>query len=411
MKFLWVLLFSAIMIGADELDFLDEIDSDVATFEEKESSVDIRAKLSFQKNKESEDDKIFYLNLAKQEKNYQFDIRIVADEDTQNINIKELYYKGNFADNSFYEIGRINIKEGISRGFNPTDYFKGSHSLTQSSDPKERKDNRLGALLFSETMFLDKFTLKAIYSPKISVGKNNLFGDTKYIGLHLDETNYVDRGTLFVDYNKFKDVSSSMILHLNEDDLNFGINVSYVYQDWIFYLENSLKRSKNNINKVIDKMQLHPDVVAAFSEDKLYIDQATVGFNYTSDSNIITTLEYIYNGGGLDSDGWDDWFSLSEIHPQVGAIRSGILENEALLSRHSLFLLSRASDIKTNLDATALAWINPYDGSTLSQIGLEYAYDDLQTNIFLKNYRGKENSEYGSSQNDYELLIEAEYFF
>ena len=35
MRFLWLLLLVSIMIRADELDFLDEIDSDIGSFEEK----------------------------------------------------------------------------------------------------------------------------------------------------------------------------------------------------------------------------------------------------------------------------------------------------------------------------------------------------------------------------------------
>ncbi len=399
------------MIRADELDFLDEIDSDVGSFEEKKSAVDARVKLSFLKNESSDDDKIFYLRLAKQEKNYLYDVRFIADEDTQSFNIKELYYKGNFAEKSFYEVGRINIKEGVSRGYNPTDYFKGTHSLTLSNDPKERKENRLGSLLFSQTLFLDKWTLKAIYSPKISVSKNTLLSDAKYIGLHLDESNYHDRASLYVDYSGFEDVSSSVILHYNEDDLNFGFNLSYIYDSWIVYLENSLKYAKNEISK----LEINPAIRDQFSSNKKYIDQATLGINYTSASNIVTTVEYIFNSGGLDDDDWDRWFELGK-NPlyarELGSIREQIAKKESIQSRQSLFVLSRASDVMTNLDASVLAWVNPYDGSSLSQVGLEYSYhDNLQTNLFLRNYRGKTDSEYGSALNDYEVLIEAEYLF
>ena len=411
MRFLWLLLLVSIMIRADELDFLDEIDSDVGSFEEKKSVVDARVKLSFLKNESSDDDKIFYLRLAKQEKNYLYDVRFIADDDTQSFNIKELYYKGNFAENSFYEVGRINIKEGVSRGYNPTDYFKGTHSLTLSNDPKERKENRLGSLLFSQTLFLDKWTLKAIYSPKISVSKNTLLSDAKYIGLHLDESNYHDRASLYVDYSGFEDVSSSVILHYNEDDLNFGFNLSYIYDSWIVYLENSLKYAKNEISK----LEINPAIRDQFSSNKKYIDQATLGINYTSASNIVTTVEYIFNSGGLDGDDWDRWFELGEnplYSRELGSIREQIAKKESIQSRQSLFILSRASDVMTNLDASVLAWVNPYDGSSFSQVGLEYSYhDNLQTNLFLRNYRGKTDSEYGSALNDYEVLIEAEYLF
>ena len=137
--------------------------------------------------------------------------------------------------------------------------------------------------------------------------------------------------------------------------------------------------------------------------------------NYTSASNIVTTVEYIVNSGGLDGDDWDAWFDLAQNPPlarALGGIRQELATKEAQLSQQSLFVHSRASDIMTNLDASLLAWVNPFDGSTLSQIGVEYAYhDSVQTNLYLRNYQGSTKSEYGSMPNDYEVLLEAEYFF
>jgi len=110
-----------------------------------------------------------------------------ADEDEQSINIKELYYKGEFSPKNIYEIGRMNVKEGVGRGYNPSDFFKGSTSLTLSSDPKEIRENRLGSVMVQNTLFFDDFTLKSIYSPKISVDADGAWGGKKEYE-KLDET-------------------------------------------------------------------------------------------------------------------------------------------------------------------------------------------------------------------------------
>jgi len=88
--------------------------------------------------------------------------------------------------------------------------------------------------LVSGVLLLDTFTIKEIYSPKISVDKGTILSDTEYVGLYLDESNYQDRASLYVDYSGFEDVSSSLILHLNEDDLNFGLILSYIFGNWIY---------------------------------------------------------------------------------------------------------------------------------------------------------------------------------
>jgi len=387
---LFLLLMS--LTHADEFDMFDEIDKteDTKAFKEDKSFVNARLKLSYQYNEETESDKKLYLNLNKNEKNYQVDIRIIGDEGDSSFNLKELYYKGKISEKNLFEIGRVNIKEGVARGFNPTDYFKGTTSLTLSTDPKERKDNRLGSLLIQDTMFFDNMTLKAIYSPKISVDSDKILSDKEHYGLYLDETNYRDRGSLYLGYSGFKDISSSMILHLNEDDLNIGLNLSYISGAWIFYSESSMKDE-----------QFH---------------QSTLGINYTSENSIVTSLEYIYNRDGLNGSEWDSWFRDIKINPplarEFGELRAKVAREESIMSRDTLFLLSRVSDIETNLDASLMVWLNPYDKSTLSQVGLEYALqDDIQTNIYLRNYLGSDDTEYGSFADSYQILIEGEYYF
>ncbi len=417
-KLLFPLFFSTLLLQSDEFDMfdtVDEVDSSKSAFKEDNSFLNARLKLSYQKNEQRDNDKKLYLNLNKTDKHYGVDVRIVADEDEQSINIKELYYKGEFSPENIYEIGRMNVKEGVGRGYNPSDFFKGSTSLTLSSDPKEIRDNRLGSVMVQNTLFFDDFTVKNIYSPKISVDADGGWGSKKEYGLHLDETNKQDRYSLYLGYGGFKDVSSSLILHKNEDDFNLGLNLSYVKNSWIFYTESSYKRSKSDIRKSIERLNLSPTVQNAFGLEKENIQKAIFGINYSYD-NISTNLEYIFNSSGLNRKGWKDWFALAKNSPQMaqqlGAIRADMSNKEEIMSRDSLFLFSRATDIVTNLDASALVWLNPYDKSTLSQVGLEYTTtDSLQTSVYLRHYQGSNESEYGSNLDDYQVLVEAEYYF
>jgi len=404
---------------ADEFDMFDEIDKteDTKALKEDKSFLNARLKLNYQYNEEEDSTKALYLNLSQNEKNYQADVRIIANEDDVTLNIKEFYYKGEFSPTNLFEIGRINVKEGVGRGYNPTDFFKGSTSLTLSTDPKEIKDNRLGSVMIQNTLFFDDVTFKAIYLPKISVDEDSIWGSKKDYGLHLDETNEESRQSLYLGYSGIKDVSASLIVHHNDDadENSFGVNLSYVKDSWIFYTEGSFKDGKNDIEKSIERLNLSPTVQNVLGSDKETIQKAVLGVNYTYD-NISTNFEYIFNSSGLDGSDWDSWFDLIKNNPQLagelGAIRGDISNREEIMSRDSLFLFSRMSDIQPNLDGSLMVSMNPYDQSTLSQIGLEYALnDEIQTNVYIRNYQGSDETEYGSSTDSYQFLMEAKYYF
>ena len=414
---LFLLLMS--LSQADEFDMFDEIDKteDAKAFDEEKNFVTARLKLNYQYNEESDNAKAVYLNLNKNEKNYQVDVRVVGNEDETTLHVKELYYKGEFSPTNLFEVGRINVKEGVARGYNPSDFFKGSTSFTLSSDPKEIRDNRLGSVMMQNTLFFDDFTFKAIYSPKISVDEKSIWGSKKDYGLHLDETNYEGRQSLYLGYSGLKDVSASLIFHHNKDadEDSLGLNLSYVKNNWIVYTEGSLKKGKNDISNIIERLNLSPTVQNSLASDKETIQKAVVGVNYTYD-NISTNFEYIFNSSGLNNHDWNNWFDLAQSSPQIagqlGEIRGSMAKREEIMSRDSFFIFSRMTDIQPNLDASAMVSINPYDKSTLSQIGVEYALkDDIQTNVYLRNYQGANDTEYGSFADNYQILIEGEYFF
>lgn len=419
MRYILSLLLAFSFTFADEFDMFDEIDSQVDVKEEfkvEKKFIDAQIKLNYQFNDNSKNTKNYYLNLKKNEKTYFADIRALGDEDTYSIHLKELYYKGKINTKNIFEIGRINIKNGLARGYNPTDYFKGGASFINSKDPKEIKENRLGSVMIKDTIFLNDFTIKAIYSPKISVDKNGTYSSKEHFGFNLDKTNYENRFTLAVDYNGFKDISCIVILHKNEDDLNLGFNLSYIKNSWIFYTENSYKNSKDDFTKTVEKLNLHPTIQNHFKKDEKNIYQSVIGFKYTSTNNLVATLEYIYNHMGLDKDNWDDWFELASLNPsfenQLNAISGYMNEGENIKSKGSLFLHLHNMDMFINTDGSVLIKLNTYDKSFLSQVGIEYSYsDNVQLNGYLKNYFGKAKSEYGSLNNDSELLLEIKYFF
>ena len=389
---------------ADELDIFDAVDATQSSFEVEEKLLDMELKLSYQYNDARDDDKYLFFNLKKDAKNYALDARVIANDDNQSFLIKELYYKDTFFDHHI-SVGRMNIKNGVATAYNPTDYFRSNASLTLSSDPKEQKDNRLGSLAIRDVMFIDSFTIKNIFVPRVSAGDDSFLTNKEYIGLHLDSTNELQSINLYVDYSGFKDTSLALTLHKNDEESDIGLNLSYIYSALIIYSESSLRKFEDGFYETYDNLL----------EDVEFVYETVFGLSYTNELNIVTSIEYIFNSGGLDEDGWKSFFNRQKnplTAPKMGAMRGEFAKKGVALSRETLFLLSRSSDVVTNLDLNAMMWLNPYDKSALTQVGGSYALSDtIETIINYKHYFGDASSEYGSMFNTNEVLVEFQYFF
>jgi len=416
-KIIGICLILSAFIVADELSMFDVVDSENnITQTVDDSNINARLKFSYLAQDHNSNNAVLYANLSDNSKHYFYDIRLIVDEDTFNVHIKDLYYKTNIDERYFFELGRMNSKEGVARGYNPTDYFKGSSSLTLSIDPKERKDNRLGSLLLQGTYIGDNYTIKTLYSPEVSVKKNNILGNRKHFGLNLDKSNAQERVTLYLGYTGLDDWSMSVLLHHNDDGLNMGANISYIQDRTIAYVEASVNKRTNQMTQTLNAFHTPSDLKELFNDTKDYKAELSLGLNYTFENSIVTTIEYIYNGAGLDKKDWNHYFDLMDRKDAystsiLGRTRGVIANNAQMLSKHTLFAMARKNDALPNLDWVTMAWMNPTDKSALVQIGLNYDYHDILFTADLRSYLGDDKSEYGSMQNHYEALFSVEYFF
>jgi hypothetical protein len=406
MKSIWGLLCLTLLSNADDLDIFDIVDSDINTTQSvNQSHKGIRIKLSHLLQNNSTYKSVLYANMSDNKENYVYDLRIEANEDIQSLHIKDLYYKTAYNERYFFELGRMNVKEGIASGYNPTDYFKGGSSFTLSVDPKEKKENRLGALLIQASAILDDMTIKVLYSPEVSVKSQSIWANKNYLGVHLDESNNQDRTTLYVGYTGFDTMSISGLLHSNNEGLNLGLNLSYIDEGTIWYMEGSVVEKKSNIDTILGTQ----------NPVESYSTELSLGVNYTSSTNIVSTFEYIYNHAGLDSSDWKNYFAVSKKSPQsageLAKARGALLGHSKMMSKHTLFMMARQSDVLTNLDWSLLTWVNAIDKSSLLQVGMSYAYEEVLFSLDARAYMGTNLTEYGSYPNDYEGLLSMTYFF
>lgn len=416
MRLFGIALLLLTVMHADELDMFDVLDSESNVSQElSNSDFNARIKLSYLAQDEQSNNAILFANMSDHKNHYVYDLRLVVDGDMYDVYVKDLYYKAELGSAYFLELGRMNVKEGVARGYNPTDYFRGGSALTLSVDPKERKDNRLGSVLLQGTYIAEDYTLKALYAPQISADESSIWGNKKHFGLKLHETNKQERATLYAGYTGLDDWSLSALMHHDDDGIHLGTNISYINERAIWYMEASVNKRKNQITNTLGTLRASSELLAHFSTDRSYQREFSLGLNYTFENSMVGTFEYIYNSAGFDSHDWKEYFSLmntsARYAPLLGESRATIANHAEMMSKHTLFTMLRKSDALPNLDWAAMAWVNPIDRSTLLQVGVSYDYHDMVLSADIRSYIGQRQSEYGSMPNDFEALLSVAYFF
>ena len=64
--------------------------------------------------------------------------------------LRELFVEWQPTDTAWLELGRVNIRNGVALGFNPTDFFRPRTVIEPlTADPSVLREDRLGALMLT----------------------------------------------------------------------------------------------------------------------------------------------------------------------------------------------------------------------------------------------------------------------
>jgi len=87
--------------------------------------------------------------------------------------LKEAYVSWQPQSNLLLDAGRINGRQGVALGYNPTDFFRADaiRSLV-SPDPNSLRDNRLGTVMLRGQQLWDTGALTAVYAPRLADNPN-----------------------------------------------------------------------------------------------------------------------------------------------------------------------------------------------------------------------------------------------
>jgi len=302
--------------------------------------------------------------------------------------IKEAYVSWQARSDTILDLGRINARNGVATGYNPTDYFRADavRSIV-SVDPGSLKINRQGSAMLRGQTLWQSGSLTAIFSPRLAEQANSAAFNPD-----LGATNHQNRWLISVS-QKFNDSINPQFLLYKEADLppQLGFNLTGLMNDsTVAYLEWSGGRAPSLLSQAVDRQGL-PHV-----DDSAFRSRVSAGLTYSTSNKMSLTAELEYNGGGQNQDAWN---AIGHGPPPIYRLyRNWLQIAQEPPTKRRLFLSARWQDAMINhLDIGAMAYFDAADYSRLSWLEARYHWQRAELAVQWLRYSGQPWSEFGAA--------------
>jgi hypothetical protein len=280
--------------------------------------------------------------------------------------LKEAYLSWQSGDNLIFDFGRINVRNGLAQGYNPTDYFKpGSVRSIVSVDPQSMKENRQGSVMLRGQKLWSGGSLTTIYSPKID-------GQPDHGAYSLDfaATNNVNRSLLIYSPTWSRTVSSQFLL-FNQDHASpqVGVNLATLLNDaTVINLEYSGGQGNSQFSQALAQQGI------AHADDFGFYSRWVTGLTYTTANKMSFSLDVEYNGQGMNQIAWN-YLRTTGVR-NYGLYQSRVQSQQELPTQRAAFLYFNWQDAFIgHLDLSAMQRRDLTDNSRM--IWLEARYHPL----------------------------------
>jgi len=316
----------------------------------------------------------------------------------QDINtLKEAYLSWQAQPDRIADLGRINARNGVAFGYNPTDYFRsGALRSIVSLDPASLRENRLGSAMLRGQALWNGGSLTALYSPKLADKPSNADFSPDF-----GATNQRDRWQIALSDKLSEALNPQWLLSGGAGQSpQLGLNLTALPSDaTVAYFEWSGGRAPSLAAQAL----MSPD-------DTAFRSRVSSGLTYTTPNNISFTAEYEYNGAGLHEAGWN---ALRRGRPAAYALYRNFVANlQELPTRDNLFLYAVWQDaLVKNLDLTAMVRHDLVDHSRLQWLEMRYHWTRVDVALQTQLDTGQPGSNYGALPDRRLWQAVARYFF
>jgi hypothetical protein len=310
------------------------------------------------------------------------------------------------------EAGRINVRDGVALGFNPTDFFKTRTLVGQASlDPSVVRQNRLGTLMVRSQAIWSGGSASFAFAPKVTSPSSIAGNDPVGVDPHLAATNAAPRllATLSLDV---LDLAPRFVAYYEPGRPKLGINLSrpigsavVVYAEWAGGPEEDLIARAIAFGKRTGTLPFDAPVVPATSTSTLFRNDVVAGLSWAVATKVTLNFEYDLHQAAFGRDNWRNWYDLGgapgappALTNELWYLRAYANDQQEPLTRHQGFV--RASwprAFVSDLELSAFAFVDLLDGSVLGQAAASYYLSSRWTaSVYLSGDLGATRSEHGS---------------
>lgn len=303
----------------------------------------------------------------------------------------------------FLDVGRIVIRNGVAYGFNPTDAFRVNAVVNRTTeDPGALRYSRLGAMAFRAQAMWEGGALAIVAAPRIGGGSGRLWTDSDVVGLGLNKTNDRSRVLFRLSQRIVGDVAPDVVAGAEGGEPFVGLSGSVsagdklmLYGEWLGARRRALYDQAMGVGKV------------------RLIQQAALGFSWTSETELVANIEYHHNGAGMNGDQWRRWFAdgasgRGGLRGRLWSVRGLARDRQEPASRHTLFArVQQSNAFVPDLTLTGLAIVNPLEWDHLVQLEAGYALTSTMTAAVRASWSGgADRSERGSVSRSGAVAVE-----
>ena len=351
----------------------------------------------------------------------------VASDHVVRNDFREGYITWEALTRTYLEAGRINLRNGIALGFNPTDFFKTRTLLDQASlDPSVVREDRLGMLMLRAQSIWAGGSASVAIAPKLYAPTPLTLGIPYGLGAKLDHTNAANRllGSLNFD---IADLSPQLLIYREGAQTFFGANLSHpigqsvvAYAEWAGGTQQGLVAQALAYGIRTATLPADIPVLPPSDTREAFRSDLALGASWSGAAKITLNLEYHYHQAGLSGQDVRNWFNAGSAQrnelPVTGELwylRGFASDQQQPWVRQQLFLRADWIDaLIPHLEISGFAFIDLYDASSLTQVSANYFLSDAWTvGAYASANVGNARSERGSAPQAASIIIRVLRYF